>query len=53
MRLRSGSGVWELFLPDLHEGELYKFEILARNGNIFLKTDPVAFYTEVLFLKRL
>lgn len=27
MQLRSGSGVWELFLPDLHEGELYKFEI--------------------------
>ena len=47
MRLRPGSGVWELFIPELNEGELYKFEILARNGNIFLKTDPVAFHTEV------
>jgi 1,4-alpha-glucan branching enzyme len=46
MRLRPGSGIWELFVPGLAEGELYKFEILARNGNIFLKTDPVAFHTE-------
>ncbi len=47
MRLRPGSGIWELFVPGLAEGELYKFEILARNGNVFLKTDPVAFHTEV------
>ena len=46
MRLRPGSGIWELFVPGLAEGDLYKFEILARNGNIFLKTDPVAFHTE-------
>lgn len=47
MRLRPGAGIWELFIPGLAEGELYKFEILARNGNIFLKTDPFAFHTEV------
>jgi len=47
MRLRPGSGIWELFVPGLAEGDLYKLEILARNGNIFLKTDPVAFHTEV------
>ena len=47
MRLRPGSGIWELFVPGLGEGELYKFEILARNGNVFLKTDPFAFHTEV------
>ncbi|MCB1778329.1 MAG: 1,4-alpha-glucan branching protein GlgB, partial [Candidatus Competibacteraceae bacterium] len=46
MRLRPGSGIWELFVPGLTEGALYKFEILARNGNIFLKTDPFAFHTE-------
>ncbi|MCB1822450.1 MAG: 1,4-alpha-glucan branching protein GlgB, partial [Candidatus Competibacteraceae bacterium] len=46
MRLRPGSGIWELFVPGLAEGELYKFEILARNGNVFLKTDPFAFHTE-------
>ena len=47
MRLRPGTGIWELFIPGLEEGELYKFEILARNGNVFLKTDPFAFHTEV------
>ncbi len=47
MRLRPGSGIWELFIPGLAEGALYKFEILARNGNVFLKTDPFAFHTEV------
>ena len=47
MRLRPGSGIWELFVPGLGEGDLYKFEILARNGNVFLKTDPFAFHTEV------
>ncbi|MFO1419888.1 MAG: 1,4-alpha-glucan branching protein GlgB [Candidatus Competibacteraceae bacterium] len=47
MRLRPGSGIWELFVPGLGEGDLYKFEILARNGNLFLKIDPFAFHTEV------
>jgi 1,4-alpha-glucan branching enzyme len=41
MRVRGGSGVWELFIPDLGPGELYKFEIRNRNtGNVVLKTDP-------------
>jgi 1,4-alpha-glucan branching enzyme len=39
MRLRS-NGVWELFIPDLAPGCLYKFEIRARNGDVFLKSDP-------------
>jgi 1,4-alpha-glucan branching enzyme len=47
MRLRPGSGIWELFVPGLAEGELYKFEILPRTGPAFLKTDPYAFHTEV------
>lgn len=46
MRLRPGSGIWELFIPGLAEGELYKFEILPRTGPTFLKTDPYAFFTE-------
>jgi 1,4-alpha-glucan branching enzyme len=47
MRLLGGSGIWEIFIPDLGEGELYKYEIRAGNGDIVLKTDPYAFYTEV------
>ena len=42
MRVRGGSGVWEIFIPSLCEGELYKFEIRARNGDVFTKSDPYA-----------
>jgi len=43
MRVRGGSGLWELFLPDLGAGELYKFEIRHRDsGAVFVKTDPYA-----------
>ncbi|MCE5387673.1 MAG: 1,4-alpha-glucan branching protein GlgB [Acidithiobacillus sp.] len=43
MRVRGGSGLWELFLPELAPGSLYKFEIRHReSGTIFVKTDPYA-----------
>ena len=42
MRVRGGSGVWELFIPDLGVGELYKLEIRDRDGSIHLKIDPYA-----------
>lgn len=45
MRLRSG-GVWELFVPGVEEGALYKFEIRSQGG-VFVKTDPYGFYAEV------
>jgi 1,4-alpha-glucan branching enzyme len=45
MRRLSG-GVWELFVPDLAEGALYKFEIVTRRGPI-LKSDPFARAMEV------
>ena len=41
MRVRGDNGVWELFIPDLEPGALYKFEIRNRNsGDVFLKSDP-------------
>ena len=40
MRCRGGTGVWELFIPGLSAGDLYKFEIRSRNGRILQKTDP-------------
>jgi len=43
MRSRGGSGVWELFIPDLTAGTLYKFELRNRDsGEILIKTDPYA-----------
>ncbi|HMF56169.1 MAG TPA: 1,4-alpha-glucan branching protein GlgB [Pyrinomonadaceae bacterium] len=47
MRLLGASGVWEIFVPDLSAGALYKFEIHPARGLPFLKADPYAFYTEV------
>ena len=41
MRTHGASGVWELFIPGLAPGELYKFEIRnRRSGQIFVKSDP-------------
>lgn len=44
MRKLLGSGVWEIFLPDVGEGAHYKFEIKAAHGGMLLKSDPFAFY---------
>ncbi len=41
MRVRGGSGVWELFIPGIGPHTLYKFEIRNRDtGHIFSKVDP-------------
>jgi 1,4-alpha-glucan branching enzyme len=40
MRLLTPSGVWELFIPDLPNGDKYKFEILSRSGELLKKSDP-------------
>ena len=40
MRLLTPAGVWELFIPDLPDGEKYKFEIRTRAGVLLKKTDP-------------
>ena len=43
MRTLGASGIWQLFIPDLAPGSLYKFEIRNRHtGNVFVKTDPYA-----------
>ena len=46
MRSLGASGVWELFVPGLGEGTLYKFEIQNIHGAIVLKTDPFGFLFE-------
>jgi 1,4-alpha-glucan branching enzyme len=48
MRNRGPSGIWEIFLPDLGEGTVYKYEVLSRYNNyIGLKSDPYAFQAEM------
>ncbi|MEU6541462.1 1,4-alpha-glucan branching enzyme [Streptomyces sp. NPDC047000] len=46
MRSLGSSGVWELFVPDIGEGELYKFEITRPDGSKTLRADPLARRTE-------
>lgn len=47
MRTRGSSGIWEIFIPSLCENEVYKFEIRAKNGDVFEKVDPYAQQMEV------
>jgi 1,4-alpha-glucan branching enzyme len=46
MRPLGASGVWELFVPGLGRGELYKYELWDVRGHIRLKTDPFGSYFE-------
>ncbi|HVI72786.1 MAG TPA: 1,4-alpha-glucan branching protein GlgB, partial [Pyrinomonadaceae bacterium] len=47
MRRLANSGVWELFIPNLTDGILYKFEIHPHSGSPFFKADPYAQHAEV------
>ena len=47
MRRFSSSGVWELFVPGMAPGDLYKFELKSADGRMLpLKADPFAFRCE-------
>ncbi len=44
MRRRGATGVWEIFLPGVGEGTVYKYEIIGHHGEpLPLKADPVGF----------
>jgi 1,4-alpha-glucan branching enzyme len=47
MRHLGPSGVWETFIPDVADGEKYKFEIRAKTGEILTKSDPYGVAFEV------
>jgi 1,4-alpha-glucan branching enzyme len=48
MRPRGASGVWEIFIPGLGTGEVYKYEIRSRYmGYTVAKTDPYGYSAEV------
>ncbi len=43
-----GSGIWEGFIPDLAQGEIYKYKIHSNYlGQVLEKADPFAFFGEV------
>ena len=47
MRRLGNSGVFEIFMPDLTEGTLYKYEVKCKNGDPILKADPYGNYSEL------
>ncbi|MCF4006971.1 1,4-alpha-glucan branching protein GlgB [Corynebacterium uropygiale] len=47
MRALGSTGVWEIFLPDVHAGARYKFAILTQDGTRKEKADPLAKAAEV------
>jgi 1,4-alpha-glucan branching enzyme len=47
MRTMGSTGIWELFIPGLTPGDLYKYEIKTPAGELRIKTDPYAFAMEL------
>lgn len=47
MKKVQNSGIWELFIPDVKEFQLYKYAIGTASGNILYKADPYAYYSEL------
>ena len=46
MRKHPTCGVWDIFIPNIGEGELYKYEVKTQEDYILVKSDPVAFFAE-------
>jgi 1,4-alpha-glucan branching enzyme len=48
MRFRQDTGIWEIFVPEVGEGQPYKYEIIGAQGKpLPLKADPFAFRSEL------
>jgi len=46
MRALGSSGIWEIFIPGLVQGCYYKYEIIGKDNQLLLKSDPFASYFE-------
>jgi 1,4-alpha-glucan branching enzyme len=47
MRSLGSSGVWEVFVPGAQVGTRYRYHVLGADGQWRVKSDPMAFATEV------
>ena len=47
LRHHCANGIWELFVPGIGVGDLYKYRIKTRDGQMLEKADPYAFGAEV------
>ena len=43
---RRENGVWCAFVPNVKQGDIYKYRVVSRDGNAVLKADPFAFHSE-------
>ena len=41
------SGIWEIFIPECMDGEVYKYALKTRQGTVVEKTDPFAALAEL------
>jgi 1,4-alpha-glucan branching enzyme len=46
MRSLENSGIWEIFIPGITDGELYKFEVRTTYRDLLVKADPFQFFGE-------
>ena len=46
MKVLEDSGIWEIFIPEMKTGQLYKFAITTQSGKVLFKADPYAFSAE-------
>ena len=47
MTMDNDSGIWELFIPDVGVGDLYKYCISTQTGDTLFKADPYGNWAEV------
>jgi 1,4-alpha-glucan branching enzyme len=47
MRTMGYSGIWEIFIPGIKQGDKYKYEIKTQKGEILIKSDPFAFSSQL------
>jgi len=48
MRVHAAQGLWEIFIPHIGPGDLYKYEIKPKfSDKLLIKSDPYAFYSEI------
>ncbi len=47
MQLDVESGIWELFIPGLEYGAIYKYLVTDQKGQQIFRSDPVGFWAEV------
>jgi len=47
MQKLGDTGIWQLFIPNLSQGDIYKYQIEAIDGQVLLKADPYSFFSEL------